>query len=942
METHPLKQSTVILTLLLLLSVASFAHQDDDDNPPRQIIPNSGQRLTPTAPLGSRFEPLNPALPQHPDYLAGQAVTTITSPDHKTLLILTSGYNVLNYSTGPNAGNADPAASNQYVFIYDISNKIPIKKQVVQVPNTYNGIAFDPSHPTFYVSGGVDDSVHIFDLAPADHLWHERSGSPISLGHPNGVGLQVKPQAAGIAVTADGSHLVIADYYNDALTILANTNGTWAKSAELDLRPGKIDPAKFSGVPGGEYPFWVSIKTNNTAYVSSLRDREIDVVSLGGTPSLTARIKVKGQPNKMILNTAQTKLFVAEDETDTVDIIDTAANRVTATIDAGAPPGLLPAGFQGHNTNSVALSPDEKTLYVTNGTTNDVAVISLAAHSVIGLIPTGWYPTSVSTTADGKYLYVTNYKSLTGPNRQFCNSGCYGSNQYGEQLIKAGFQSFPAPTETQLLRLTSIVAANNHFGRGLSQTDRAKIAFLHSKIKHVIFIIKENRTYDQVLGDLPLGNGDPEITEFGQAVTPNLHALATSFVTLDNFYDRSEVSMDGWPWTVSARAPDVVERQVPVNYAERGLTNDSEGTNRNINVALPTLAERLAANPLSPDDPDVLPGTANTAAPDNRLHEQNRGYIWNDALRAGLSLRNYGFFIDLARYNLPSAQAQFNIPELEMPFETKTQVSYATDEALRPLTDIYFRGFDNSFPDYWRYREWEREFDANYAKTGLPNLELVRFMHDHTGDFQTAIDGINTVDLQEADNDYAVGLLAEKIANSVYKNNTLIFTIEDDSQAGADHVDSHRSIAFVAGPYVKQHALVSRAYNTVDFLRTIEEILGLKPTNLSDALAVPMLDVFEERLHDWTFKAVPSALLANTKLPIPSAAFAGLKPMQPTRDAAYWAAASKGMDFTAEDRIDFAKYNHILWQGMMGDKAYPEKPTGLNLRKNRGQLRPDK
>ena len=911
------------------------------------MILNTGQSITPTAPKGSRFEPLNPNLANYSGYLAGQAVTAVKSPDGKMLLILTSGYNALKYTIGTKAGQTDPNGSNQYVFVYDITNKVPVNKQVVQIANTYNGIVFDPSGTTFYVSGGMNDNVHIFDLASSSGMWTERSGSPVALGHSAGAGLGVTPQAAGIAITADGSKLVVADYYNDAISVLTKTSGAWTKSDELDLRPGKIDP-KNSGVPGGEYPFWVSIKGDTAAYVSSIRDREVDVIDLLSKPAVRLRIKVKGQPNKMVLNAAQTKLYVAEDQTDTVDVIDTGTNTVVTTIHVGTPNGLLPpsaAGYQGHNTNSVTLSPDEKTLYVTNGNMNDVAVIDLSAHTVTGLIPTGWYPTSVATSADGSYMYVVNYKSVIGPNPANCDGvtkakyvECSASNEYDLQLIKAGFQSFSTPSKSELQDLTTTVAANNHFARVLSDREKAKIAFLKSKIKHVIFIIKENRTYDQVLGDLAVGNGDPDITEFGKGVTPNLHALATKFVTLDNFYDRSEVSMDGWPWTISAQAPDVVERQVTVNYADRGLSNDSEGTNRNVNVAYKTLAERLAANPLSPNDPDVLPGTVDTAAPDDRQREVNHGYIWNAALKAGLSIRNYGFIIDLARYNLEGAPAGVGIPELEMPFTTKTQVAYVANEELRPYTDIYFRGFDNSFPDYWRYQEWAREFDASYKTSGLPNLEFVRLMHDHTGNFSTAIDGVNTTELQEADNDYAVGLLVEKIANSRYKNDTLIFVIEDDSQDGGDHVDSHRSVAFIAGPYVKQGALVSRDYNTVDFLRTMEAVLGLEPLNLNDALAVPMLDVFEERLRDWSFTAVPSALLAHTTLPIPPSSFAGLKPMMATHDAAYWANATKGMDFSAEDRIDFTKYNHILWQGMMGDKPYPKTPSGLDLRQNRAAL----
>ena len=936
----------------LATSNVVMAQGDDDNQTNAQLIPNTGQLLTPTAPAGARFEPLNPGLANYPEYLAGQAVTTVVSPDAKTLLILTSGYNLWNYPSGSNLGQSDPTASTEYVFIYDISNKIPVKKQVVQVPNTYQGIVFDPSGTTFYVPGGVDDNVHIYDLVNAS--WAERGGSPISLGHnKTGVGLSVQPAAAGVAITADGNTLVVTNYYNDSVSLLTKTNNAWTVSSELDLRPGKISPANATGVPGGEYPLWVTIKGNSTAYVSSIRDREIDVLNLSsGTATLTSRIKVTGQPNKMTINTAGTTLYVAEDQTDTVDVIDTASNKVTQTIPVGAPAGLLPstlAKSTGNNTDNVTLSRDEKTLYVTNGNTNDVAVVSLNTGSgtpgVLGLIPTGWYPNAVSFNQDGSYMYVINGKSVTGANPGYCHglttdqsNECNGSNQYDLQLIKAGFQSFPTPTTDQLAALTQQVAVNNNFTRTLTSSQQNMMAFLRSKIQHVIFIIKENRTYDQVLGDLPMGNGDPDLTQFGQGTTPNLHAIASNFVMLDNFYDRSEVSMDGWPWTVSAKAPDVVEKQVTVNYAGRGLTNDSEGTSRNVNPSYPTLAERLKANPLTPNDPDVLPGTTEVAAPDGPNNKVNTGYIWNDALRAGLTVRNYGFFIDLARYNLPAQYASVQIPELEMPYNTKTQVAYSTNDALRPRTDKYFRGFDNSFPDYWRFQEWAREFDSTYAAGGLPQLELVRLMHDHTGNFSTAINGVNTVELQEADNDYAVGLLVEKVSKSIYKDNTLVFVIEDDSQDGPDHVDSHRSIVFIVGPYVKQNAVVSTPYNTVDFVRTIEDLLGLKQLNLNDSLAVPMTDVFDQTQTNWSFTSQPSALLANTTLPIPQNLFAGLKPMKPAHDATYWAEATKGMDFSAEDRIDFGKYNLLLWKGMMGDKPYPATPTGLNLRQNRAEL----
>jgi YVTN family beta-propeller protein len=914
---------------------------------PSQTLPNTGQHLTPQAVPGGGFQYLNPGLSDNPGWLAGQAVSAVTSPDHKTLLVLTSGYNLLNYTSGPNAGSQNNADSTEYVFVYNITNLTPVQTQVIKVPNTYAGIAFNPNGREFYVPGGMDDNVHIYGLG-SNNLWSEEGGSPVLLGHApappvslGGVGLGVPPAAAGVAITADGEKLVVSNYYNDSITVLTKSTAGWTKSAELDLRPGKINSAN-SGVPGGEYPLWVSIAGSNTAYVSSVRDREIVVVNISGTPTVSTRIKVTGQPGKMVLNSAQTTLYAAEDESDSVAVINTATNTLTHEIGVTAPFGVLFGALaqrKGNNTNSVTLTPDEKYLYVTNGNMNDVAVVDLAGLSiggfnlnigtpVIGLIPTGWYPNSVAFNSDGSHVYVINGKSPTGPNSGNCHGGvipslptttCTATNQYDLQLIKAGLQFFPAPSLLNLFLLTQQVAQNNNFNRTQSAADAATMAFLHKKIQHVIYIIKENRTYDQVLGDLKGANGDPNLTEFGAAVTPNLHALASNFVALDNFFDSSEVSMDGWPWSTAARAPDVVEKQTPVNYAGRGVSYDSEGTNRNVNVSYASLTQRLAANPVTPPDPDILPGITDTAAPDGPNNQINTGHLWDQALRAGLTVRNYGFFIDLTRYQLPAPLSTlYGIPEDTDPFSKGEQVAYSTNAALHPLTDTYFRGFDNVFPDYYRYTEWSRDVDSG----GLPQLSLLRLMHDHTGNFSTALNGLNTPELQVADNDYAVGLVVQKIASSQYAGNTLIFVIEDDAQDGGDHVDAHRSTAFVVGPYVKQHAVVSTSYNTVSMVRTIEEILGLDPLNLNDSVALPMTDVFNVNQAKWNYTATPSAMLYNTTLPLPAKS-ASLKVPKPTHNAAYWARVTKRLDFSKEDLVDPVAYNRILWQGLKGDQVYP-------------------
>jgi YVTN family beta-propeller protein len=962
---------------LALILTGALVHAQQFD---AQDLPNMGQQITPLAPVDSRFEPLNPGLPYDPAFLAGQgwlagqAVTTAVSPDHKTLLILTSGYNRVSNTAVQFPASWYIPGSTEYVFIYDISTPVPVKKQVLQIPNTYNGIVFDPSGTHFYVAGGPSDNVHTITLGATGTWVEEQPKSPaLTLGHnQQGVGLGVLPCAAGVAISNDGQTLVVANYYNDSITVFNGGYGNWSKVKELDLRPGKNDLAKV-GTPGGEYPFWVVVKGNGpsaAAYVSSIRDREIVVVKLRGAPGLfspigwpaiAARIHVKGQPNKMTLNAAQTLLYVAEDQSDTVDVIDTATNVILETIPVIGAASLLPSSleqYKGANPDSVALSPDERQLYVTNGNLNCISLVALSGTNsgdqVVGLIPTGWYPNSVSfnwypnsatfsSDAKSVYAFVVNAKSPTGSNPGFCYGGygpvgsksCMETNQYNPQLIKAGFQSFPLPNAAQLATLTAQVAVNNRFFSTESTSDAAVMAAVRKGVQHVIFIIKENRTYDQILGDLEIGNGDPDLTEFGEAITPNLHNLARTFVTLDNFMDTAEVSYDGWLWTTSAQAPDVVERQWPIAYALRGTSLDSEGLNRNVNVAIPTAAGRRAADPLISPDPDLLAGQTNVAAPDGPNNEVNTGYLWDAALRAGLTVRNYGFFVDITRYSTALAA----IPVVRNPFSTGTAVAYPSNVALTPFTDPYFRGFDNSLPDYYRYTEWAREFDANYAGGGLPSLSLVRFMHDHTGNYATAIDGVNTPELQIADNDYAVGLLIQKIAKSIYANNTLIFVIEDDAQDGGDHVDSHRSIAFVAGAYVKQGALVSTQYNTIDFVRTMEEVLGLPPMNLNDALAKPMADIFNTAPSPWSFTAAPSTMLypPNTTLPLPPRS-AGLTVPKPAHNAKYWARVTKGMDFTTEDRVDPADFNRILWRGMMGRKLYPAAPAGTDLRNNREEL----
>ena len=940
------------LFLVLLATVPAVASE------PIQLP--TGLAITPDALPHSVQMVLNPGMPGRPDVTLGQAVTTAVSPDGSRLLVLTSGYNI---------EGGGGARFSEYVFVYDITSFPPRQVQALPVPNSFCGLAWNPSGQEFYVSGGVDDKVYVF----AQRGTAFSRAAAISLGHPMGNGLlsnapppynasAPKPMAAGVAVNQSGTTAVVANLYNDSISLIDLK--TRRKTGELDLRPGVADRAR-TGVAGGEFPYWVAIRGDNEAWLSSPRDREMVVVQLGAAPAVSARIRMTGQPTRMLFNRAQDKLFVAADNSDTVAVIDAAGRRIIAEFGITAPPAMLPAKAapKGANPNALALSPDERTLYVTDGGTNAIAVIALEPNSsgqVKGLIPTGWYPNSLSLSADGKTLYVVNGKSVPGPSRGNCRGDAGAPNvpdcektpnQFVYAREKSTLLSAPVPGAAELDALTRRVAQNNRFDLVRNGNADPIMAELRRRVRHVIYIIKENRTYDQLLGDLEVGDGDPSLTEFPEPITPNHHSLARRFVTLDNFFDSGEVSGVGWNWSVAARTTDYTEKTVPPNYAGRGFNYDWEGTNRNVNVSIASLEQRIEAQPLlapdkqHPADPNLLPGTADVAAPDADSGEAGAGYIWDEALRAGVTVRNYGIYCDLARYDSPRSNPGY-MRISKTPFADHLPQAVPTKKALWDKTDLYFRSFDQSNADFYLFREWEREFDQFVAGRNLPNLTLMRLAHDHFGNFGTALYGLNTPAMQIADNDYAIGLVAEKVANSPYRDDTLIFVIEDDAQDGPDHVDAHRSLAYVIGPYVKQAAVVSERYTTVSMVRTIEAILGLQPSSLFGAAAKPMTEVFDLNQTTWNYRAIVPGLLRQSELPLPPPTVANSLPQtgrvlayaRQNHNGAYWQKKLGDMDYDEEDKLDTPRFNRELWKGMMGRQPYPTERSGKDLRQNRDAL----
>jgi DNA-binding beta-propeller fold protein YncE len=912
----------------------------------------TGLDATPLAIPGSSLQLMNPSLPNYPKFVASGATRSQLSPDGKTLAVVTAGQNSLYLPTGA----TDVANSTQYIFLYDVTGTTPVLSQTIKQTNAYVSLAFKDNN-TLYAGGGTDDVVYCYTKTGA--TWAE--SAKVALGHgtngATGLGVSVRANAGSVALSSDGNTLVVANNYNDSITVIDTKTNT--KRYEHDLRPYFAGNEGVSGGTGGTYPFAVLIKGNSTAYISSARDREVVAIDISNATAgkLIKRIPLDGNGQGMTFDKAQARLFVAQENADQVAVIDTSNNTVTMKIDARGPSALFAGNKQtGAGTFAVTLSPDEKTLYAVNAGANNIAVIPMTgttAGTVSGLIPTGYEPRDMTLSADGSRMFIVNAKSMTGPNPGHL-TGYSGSlagasatvandaratNQYQFQLEQSSLVSAPVPTAADLLALTPRVAINNNYVPAV-ESDVTTMKFMQGKIKHVIYIVKENRTFDQVLGDLNNGsNGDPKLTQFPESMTPNYHALAKKFVTLDNFTNPGDGSMDGWSWAMQGRTTITSTMNQQLNYSAvtRGVSYDAEGANRNVAVGYATTAQRDAASGVAGTTnystatasavggtANMLPGTGNHATADAPFGIQ-KGYIFNAVLNAGLTVRNYGFLVN----NIGSI-GTIAAPVSD-PFTAGIIQVAPLEPTLAPYTNLYFRGYDQNYPDMWRYNEWKREFDQ-YVKDGkLPSLSTVRISHDHMGSFATALGGVNTPETQQADCDLATGKIVEAVANSIYAKDTLIVIIEDDVQDGPDHVDSHRGPAFIVGPYVKQGKVVSTRYTQANALRTIEDVLGTQHININTAFARPMADVFDTTgTGAWTYSATASTVLKTTNLNLAQATgnavrYAAGPDIKPKHSASYWQKVTAGMDFSQADEVDPLKFNQILWKGLTSNKPFKVK-----------------
>jgi DNA-binding beta-propeller fold protein YncE len=926
----------------------------------------SGFFITPLAAPGASFQ----RMPTHvrPDGSAdaNSAERALRSPDGTALLVLTSGYNTFFYNDmkqpikhavlDPRTGQPSQVMTQnaEWLFLYDIRGGKPILKQSVNLPDSYHGLVWQPDGKRFYVSGGIDDRVYVYATnsagatadatfapdAPFILLGHN-SGQHRPLPHYDGgewLGTPIGQSqtllaavmgataaaTAGLDVSADGRTLAAVNMADASLSLIDTATRKVTREVRF-FTPGQNQAI-------GELPYWVTLRSDSQgafarAYVTSQRDGQVLSVGPDGSYNI---IKVGGEPNRTVLTRDQSLLYVANGDLDEIEEIDTATDHVRRVISLLRPGDkLLGAGPDG-----LTLSPGEDRLYVTLSNENALAVVDLRAGRVAGRIPTGWFPADVSQSPDGAYLYVVNTKNVTGPSDYFINLKNdnqklppNGHSGYVLALEKAGLLSFPLPDRATLAQLSGIVDANNHFDH---RQDDAMMDFLRAHIHHVIYILKENRTYDQVLGDLPQGNGDKRLVEFPRRVTPNHHALAERFALLDNFDSAGDVSGDGWNWMFQGHANVYTTNTVTVAYgnAYYHIPFDWNGSPGNIGVALPdhaknpgpatvritTLLDPTGQSAIEPGPKDI---TADQGADDDGADALG-GYIWDSALRAGKSLRHYGAYSDENYYILGSP---VYFPIVRHAGEKGVLQSVPLRPALIGHDDPYYRGWDLNTPDQYRFEEWDREFKQFVANGNLPDLEIMTLMMDHFGNFATNVSGLDTPTLQIASNDYAIGQVAEAVSHSPYWKDTAIFILEDDAQDGPDHVDSHRTVAQVISAYTRAGAVISTRYDTTSMVRTIEDILGIGHLGLNDANAAPMSDVFTRAPDRQPYEAIIPGVLCKPPVDpnlVPQCRQPGHTVTQAVRDAhdgAWWAAATRGMDFSRPDRIDSMKFNAILAAG---------------------------
>ncbi|MFN9919012.1 MAG: bifunctional YncE family protein/alkaline phosphatase family protein [Acidobacteriota bacterium] len=762
-------------------------------------------------------------------------MASVLTPDRKYMAVLHGGYN--------------PPS----VVMMDATTLKVLSR--VELEDAWLGLALSPDGRNLYVGGASRAVVHQIAIGPGGQLsrtasWKLTEAAPT---HEDFTG--------DVAISPDGRLIYAAMLHRNLIAVINPQSGRVIERFETGRRPYRI----------------LIHPDNQSFFVSAMGDSAVlHHKTLDG--KLLQRVRVGAAPMDMVWRGAKTlleedeedkqpapwvaRIFVAASNTNAVSVIGVAESKdlnVVETINVS----MTPVQALGATPSALALSPDESRLYVVCSDLNAVASVDVSRKRsrVEGFVPSGWYPIAARGMGPERLLIFNgrggrSYPNhVNGPNPLKRPAPLHlggapvayvGLLQRGTISVVDGLDPARMNAYTaSVLRNSPYRDEQRESNPVASEVVPAEVGVRSTRIEHVIYIVKENRTYDQMLGDLGKGNGDPSLVLFGEDVTPNHRKLASEFVLLDNFYVNADVSADGHNWSTAAIAPAYVQRMWPNSYAGRRKHYDYEGG-------------EVAAN-----------------AP--------AGRIWNNALAAGLKVRNYGWWAENRKEPDPAGQ----------------HIARVKDPQLAPHTALKYRAYDLEYRDVDRIAAFLAELKEFEAKGEFPNFITVRLGNDHTSGL---VAGKLSPKAYVADNDWALGQLVEALSKSKFWAKTAIFVLEDDAQNGADHVDSHRSPGFLISPYTRRAAIDSTLYNTTSMLRTIELLLGLRPMTVYDASSTPMTRVF-----------------ANTPRTDP---YVAVKPKQPLDErnstTGPLAARSALMDWDEADEIDDNELNQILWLALKG------------------------
>ena len=717
--------------------------------------------------------------------------------------------------------------------------------QTLPVADSFTGVVFSLDGNTLYVGGGSSHAVLVFTRAGAQQPFTAAENIPIPNGAPSGLALS--PDGQSLFVACNQRHAVAR------ITLATRKIDYWTTGSypyTVAIAQGKLFVSNWGGrkplasdTTDGVHPVVVD---KRTGIPSSGTISAFDLAS----GALIAELEVGLHPSAMIVSPDQKKLYVANANSDTVAQISTSIPKLERSI---AVP-LYKKAPLGSSPNALAIHPDGRTLFVANGANNAVAVVDLRSAKVKGFLPAGWYPTAVALTKDSKQLLIANGYGF--------GSVAASKGKGRSYKDRAGVLALVPLTELEnLARHTAQVLKDNHAG-AVAQGETPK------PIEHIIYVIKENRTYDQVFGDLPQGNGDPSLAIFGREVTPNHHALAEQYALLDNFYQPADQSALGHRWCTQGYASDWVFKY-------------SNGRNDQ--------------NPMlfAPTD-----------------------FIWDNARRHGVSVRAFG-----ERGINTVAPSSATWTDIYQDWKQGTRkVNIQPRALIVGLRDVYSStvpAYDLRIPDQIRVDRFLEEFHAAEKTNSVPKLSVLLLSQDHTSGTSP---GFPTPRAMMADNDLALGRLVSAVSNSKLWPKTAIFVVEDDAQAGVDHVDGHRTVALVISPYTRGRQTDSTFYTTINLYKTIEQLLGLPPQNQFDVAADPMFPVFTKTPHAEPYQALPSRIPLDEMNP----PFRALKGKM--RELAI---ASAAMDFDEPDVAPEGLLNEAIWHSVKGPQVpYPTSRQG--------------